>query len=83
VYVNGDVTLDTNSSTYFSGILYVEGDYVQRAPSLVNGTVMVNGSVVVSGLGDYSEINFDPDVRSRVLSVSGQYRFSTPMYFVQ
>ena len=83
VYVNGNVTLDTNSSTYFSGILYVEGNYVQRAPSLVNGTVLVNGSVMVSGLGDYSEVNFDPDVRSRLLSVSGQYRFSTPMYFVE
>ena len=83
VYVNGDVTLDTNSSTYFSGILYVEGNYVQKAPSLVNGTVMVKGSVMINGLGDLSEVNFDPDVRSRLLSVSGQYRFSTPMFFVE
>jgi len=57
--------------------------YVQKAPSLVNGTVMVKGSVMISGFGDLSEVNFDPDVRSRLLSVSGQYRFSTPMFFVE
>ena len=83
VYVDGNVTLASNSSSYFSGILYVEDDYRQYAPSLVNGTVMVNGVLDISGLGDYSEVNFDSTVRQRILTISGQYRFSAPMYFLQ
>lgn len=83
VYVDGDVTLAANSSSYFSGILYVEGDYRQYAPSLVNGSVMVKGAMQVSGLGDYSEVDFDASVRQRILTISGQYRFSAPMYFIE
>jgi len=82
VYVGGDATMAAASSSYFSGILYVVGDFVQESPSLLNGTLMCKGRVTVTGSGDYSEMNFDKDVRSRILTISGQYRFSMPMYFV-
>jgi hypothetical protein len=83
VYVDGNVTIAANSSSYFTGILYVEGNYTQFAPSLMNGTMMVQGSLSISGLGDYSEAGYDPAARQRILTISGQYRFSAPMYFVE
>ena len=83
VYVDGDVTIAANSSSYFTGILYVEGDYAQYAPSLINGTVIVKGHLSISGLGDYSEATYDPEARQRILTISGQYRFSSPIYFVE
>jgi len=82
VYVHGDVTIDANSSSYFTGILYVDGSYMQSAPSLINGTVMCSGPINISGLGDYSEATFDPGARQRILTISGQYRFSAPMYYL-
>ncbi|MFH0962856.1 MAG: hypothetical protein V2A58_02465 [Planctomycetota bacterium] len=83
VYVDGNVTLASNSSSYFSGVLYVEGDYTQQAPSLVLGTLMVKGHFSISGLGDYSELDFDAGVRQRLLMITGQYRFSAPFCFLQ
>jgi len=82
VYVNGNAVIAASSSSYFSGILFVEGNFTQYAPSLVNGTVIVQGNISISGQGDYSEVDFDPSVRDRILSISGQYRFSAPMYFL-
>ena len=84
LYVNGDVTIEASSSSYFSGIMYITGTYTQRAPSLVNGTIMCKDDITISGTsGDYSEVNFDKEVRSRILTISGQYRFSAPMYFIR
>ena len=83
VYVDGNVTIGANSSSYFTGILYVAGNFTQYAPSLMNGTLMVQGALSVSGLGDYSEVGYDPAARQRILTISGQYRFSAPMYFVE
>ena len=82
VYVNGNVTIQANSSSYFTGILYVDGNYRQYAPSLMNGTVMSSGNISISGLGDYSEATFDPGARNRILTISGQYRFSAPMVYL-
>jgi hypothetical protein len=82
VYIDGDCVIDSDPWNSFSGILYVEGNYKQYAPSQVFGTIMVKGSILVSGSGDLSTVTFDPDVRKRILSISGQYRFSSPMYFL-
>lgn len=82
VFVDGNVTIEASSSSYFTGILYVNGNYTQYAPSLVNGTVMSSGGITVSGSGDYAEATFDPGARQRILTISGQYRFSTPMYYL-
>lgn len=82
VYIDGDCVIDSDPWNSFSGILYVEGNYKQYAPSQVFGTILVKGSVLVSGSGDISTVTFDPEVRKRILSISGQYRFSSPMYFL-
>lgn len=84
LYVNGDVTLSGSSSSYFSGLMYITGTYTQYAPSLINGTIMCKDNITISGTGgDYSEVNFDKEVRNRILTISGQYRFSAPMYFAR
>ncbi|MFH2001541.1 MAG: hypothetical protein ABIK28_17795 [Planctomycetota bacterium] len=82
VYINGNCTIESDPWNSFSGILYVEGNFRQYAPSQIFGTVMAKGSVGISGVGDISTITFDPEVRQRILQISGQYRFSTPMYFL-
>lgn len=82
VYINGDCTIDSDPWNSFSGILYVEGNFRQYAPSQIFGTVMAKGNLNISGIGDISTITFDPEVRQRILQISGQYRFSTPMYFL-
>lgn len=82
VYIDGDCTIDSDPWNSFSGILYVEGNYTQLAPSQVFGTLIVKGSVSISGSGDISTFNYDPDVRQRILQISGQYRFSSPLYFI-
>lgn len=83
VYCSGDVCIDANSSSFFTGILYVEGDYDQNAPSSINGTVIVKGNLGIQGMGDYSEATYDPDARQRILQITGQYRFSAPLFFRQ
>ncbi|MBU0755548.1 MAG: hypothetical protein KJ645_10450, partial [Planctomycetes bacterium] len=82
VYIDGDCRVESDPWNSFSGILYVEGNYRQYAPSQVFGTIMVKGSVNISGSGDISTLNYDPDVRQRILQISGQYRFSAPMYLI-
>jgi len=84
LYVNGNVEIKSGSSSYFSGIMYINGKYLQKGPSLINGTIMCKNKTTILGTGgDYSEINFDKGSISRILTMSGQYRFSTPMYFIR
>ena len=60
----------------FTGIIYVTGDYEQRAPSLVRGIVIVRGDALVQGSGDIAELVFDPDVTSLINGSVGPYRLS-------
>ncbi|MHC4944869.1 MAG: hypothetical protein ACYTG7_17780 [Planctomycetota bacterium] len=83
VYIDGNFIIDSDPWNSFSGILYVEGDYAQYAPSQVFGTVIVKGSVWIGGSGDISTITYDPEVRQRILQISGQYRFSSPTHVIQ
>ncbi|MBI2923256.1 MAG: hypothetical protein HYY18_19545 [Planctomycetes bacterium] len=83
IYVKGNVTINASSNSFFSGMLYVEGNLVVRAPSLLKGTMVVTGTVDVRGLGDYSEVEFDKNIREDLLSSMGQYRFSKPPVIVQ
>lgn len=74
--VFGNLTIDTNSFSSFNGLIYVTGNYIQRAPSQVSGTVMALGTFRMEGTGDYSEISYDKTMLQQVQLQMGQYRFS-------
>ncbi len=72
--VDGNVTIEHGSNSYFAGMIYVTGNYTQRAPSLVRGTVIVQGVATVEGLGDYSEVVFDQAIIDALNLNVGPYR---------
>ncbi len=80
--VDGNLTIDSASNSAFNGMIYVRGNYIQRAPSLVTGTVVVRGSSNVSGLGDYSEVTADPELLTELMQKMGQYRLSQAIRIV-
>ena len=74
--VNGDLTISSGSNSFFTGVLFVTGNLRVEAPCFIRGTIIVNGSVQLQGVGgDYVEVEHDPDVVSRLLTVMGQYRY--------
>jgi hypothetical protein len=81
VVVTGNCTINANSDAFFNGVLYVQGNLVVRGPVFIRGTVIVTGTVDIAGSGgDYSEINYDAGLISQVMTLLGQYRFSTAPY---
>lgn len=74
--VNGDLTVEQNSNSFFNGYLYVRGNFIQKAPSSIRGVVIVRGSVNISGLGDYSEVWSDKPLTDVIKQRMGQYRLS-------
>lgn len=81
VVVDGNADFVAGNNTFFNGMLVVRGNLTMRAPVYFRGTVVVTGSVDMSGTGgDYSELNYDAAILTEVLTILGQYRFSTATY---
>jgi hypothetical protein len=81
VVVEGNATFNAGNNAFFNGLLVVRGNLTLRAPVYLRGTVVVTGSVDMSGTGgDYSEVNYDSTILTEVLTILGQYRFSTATY---
>ncbi len=81
VIVDGNATFNAGSNSFFNGVLYVKGNLVMRAPIYMRGTIIVTGTVDVAGSGgDYTELNYDAAIVGSVLTILGQYRFSTAPY---
>jgi hypothetical protein len=78
--VDGDLTVPANTNSYFTGVVYVTGNYVQRAPSLVRGAVVVQGTASVSGLGDHAELTYDAGIVTALMREVGRYRFSRALH---
>lgn len=79
--INGNLLIDSGSNSFFSGVIYVTGDVRIEAPCYLRGTLIVNGDLDLLGTsGDYAEMEHDPDVVSRLLTVMGQYRYSQATY---
>lgn len=74
LYVNGDLRIMPRSNASYFGQVYVAGDLVMEAPSVLSGSVIVRGKVDVRGEGDVSEIAYNEDILAVVRQKLGQYR---------
>ena len=82
VIVDGDMLIDNNSLSIYSGLIFVTGNYTQKSPSLISGTVMVMGNTTIEGSLDISEIMYDQDIMDIVRQKLGQYRAARSPYHV-
>lgn len=83
VVVLGDLTIKPSSNSFFSGLIWVEGDVHIRAPAYLRGVVIARGKVDIRGTGgDYAELNYDPDIIGELLLLMGQYRYSKAIFDV-
>lgn len=80
VIVRGNMVMNSGNNSLFSGLLYVEGNFTMRAPSEINGSVVVTGNMTLQGAGDYATINFDADALSSLMSNFGAYRRVNSIY---
>ena len=84
VIVRGDCTIKKGSNSFFSGILYVDGDLKMEGPALVRGTTIVTGKCDIKGSGsDAVELEYDENVVSELLSRIGQYRYAKAPFRVR
>lgn len=85
--VFGNLTLRANSNSSFNGVIYVDGSYLQEAPSSVTGSVVVNNThptitrtFRMTGAGERSEIRYDANVIDFIEQRMGQYRVTRSAY---
>jgi len=80
VIVRGNMTMTSGNNSLFSGLLYVDGNFTMRAPSEINGSVVVTGNMTLQGAGDYATINFDADALESLMRNFGAYRRVNSIY---
>jgi hypothetical protein len=76
VYVRGDVVIAHNSKSFFTGLLYVNGNLTIREPCELNGTIICTGTVVIEGQSDWINMAYDDDALNTLRTAIGQYRLS-------
>jgi hypothetical protein len=80
--VLGNLTINGGPSSW-DGVIYVTGNYIQNAPSSINGSVVVAGSgstAAINGSGDFSDLFWDPFMFNQIQQQLTQYRFSRNGY---
>jgi len=80
VVVRGSMVMQPGNNSLFSGMLYVDGNFLMHAPSEINGTVLVKGNMTVEGASDYATINFDADALNTLMANFGAYRRVNSIY---
>ena len=80
VVVRGSMVMQPGNNSLFSGMLYVDGNFLMHAPSEINGTVLVRGNMTVEGASDYATINFDADALNTLMANFGAYRRVNSIY---
>lgn len=75
VVVRGNCAIERGSNSFFTGVLYVDGNLSINGPALLRGTVITTGACAIRGLGSEAvEIEHDAGVASEMLGRIGQYR---------
>ena len=79
--VHGNFTIASDSNSFFTGLIYVDGNVVLKAPAYLRGTIICTGTLLIEGSGvDYIEIEHDPVAISDLLTVMGQYLVTRAVY---
>jgi hypothetical protein len=79
--VKGNLEIQSGSRSYFTGILYVDGNVSITAPAMIRGTIIATGGVTLKGsAGDYVEVEHDTGVVSKTLASLSDYRFMRAVY---
>lgn len=79
VVVKGNVRLQPGSLSYFSGLLYIDGDLDMHAPFVMKGAFIVSGTVSVQGIGDFGDLVYDEPTLTLLRQTLASYRISRPM----
>jgi len=75
------MTLQGGNNSFFSGVLFVDGDLRVEAPAYLRGTIVATGSVTVLGTGgDYAEVELDVDLVNELVAKMSRYRESKSTY---
>jgi hypothetical protein len=74
--VLGNLILNPNSDTFFSGVIWVGGQFNMSPPASISGSVVALGNATLSGGNDLSEINYDAAILDQVRLQMGNYLFS-------
>jgi hypothetical protein len=79
--VKGNLEVQSGSRSYFTGILYVDGNVSITAPAMIRGTIIATGTVALRGsAGDYVEVEHDSAVVAKTLAALSDYRFMRAVY---
>lgn len=74
--VFGDMSIAADSFSNFNGFIYVTGDYTQRSPSQVSGSILAIGDASIQGTSDFSEVSYDSGILTQLRRQLGQYRWT-------
>jgi formylmethanofuran dehydrogenase subunit C len=80
--VLGNLILNPNSDTFFSGVIWVGGQFNMSPPASISGSVVALGNATLSGGNDLSEINYDAAILDQVRLQMGNYLFSRSPWIV-
>jgi len=81
IVVFGNLTVEPDSYSSFSGTVYVTGNVTINAPAIISGTLISNGNVILQGTtADLSEVAYDADIAAQVRQRIGQFRFTRASY---
>lgn len=80
VYVKGNVVIASGSNSFFTGLLFVEGNVTINAPCEFNGTLVATGSVGLAGVADFVNVNYDAGALNALRTEIGQYRLWGPIH---
>ncbi len=79
VVARGNLMINQNSNSSFSGVLYVDGNLQVRQPSELRGSVIVTGTCTVQGSSDYATLIYDSEAVSAMQESLSRYRVSGPL----
>jgi hypothetical protein len=84
VIVRGNCTIARGSNSFFTGLLYVDGDLELNGPAFLRGTTIVTGACTLRGSGSEAvELEHDAGVLTDLLARVGQYRFAKAPFRVR
>ena len=85
--VFGNLTVNSDPSNDWNGVIYVTGNLSINQPMAVNGAIIAANSssaasIAVNSGSDISEVNYDTAVIFQINTQMGQYRFSRSRYWI-